>query len=208
MKMITYDENDILPITIVTLNICLQFYIINAFKLVVDRECPDLKGLVSTDTIDESILDVFECVDNEWFDIMTDSMAAINNTLYSLANINGLDLQALVDDIRIDDLAQDLYDNIVIDVFLFDGEEPTDLQNLADDMTLYTFSLLGLVHCLFELTISRSYDEEIDWSDFWITQGFDLVKYEEQEHRITLNLLHNLWLQLNEDQCKLVELDF
>lgn len=199
MKKIRYKEGDILPITIITLSICLQNYICNAYKLAIDKLCPDLKGKVATDTFDNSTIEFLEAIQEKWCVIMTYSMGTINRTLQSLANINGLDLQAVINDERIENLAIDIYLEVIQDWLYLDTNEHEYDGDLFNDMVLFTFSIIGLVHCLFDLNKNRVHDPNIDY--LYIRYG---LKYPDpshpgHQHWITLDLLNKLWTQMRMD---------
>jgi hypothetical protein len=208
MKTITYDETDILPLTIFVLNLCVHNYTCNAYKLVIDREYPDLKGVVLTDILDENAIDLLDDVRTDWFEVVTVSIAAVNKTLKSLAKIHELDVQAIVDDNRIYDLAIDFYDGIIVDNFVSDGEEAPENDDLADTLRSYAFSIIDLLSCLYYLTMYRCYRQTLTWRQGWAPCHFLGEMHQENEYRITLDLLQALGQQLEEDYFNLAEIKF
>lgn len=214
MKTITYDAEDILPLTLNVLNKCVNSYACNAYKLVVDREYPDLKGMVVTDRLDDVAIELLDCVQTIWFEIITDSIAALNKTMESLANINGLDVQTVVDDLRIDELATDFYCGIIMDRFPRDDEEPDEdedddeEEDLVANLQWYTFSMIAVISCLYDLTIRRFHDVDKVWMEYWSPLEFTDYMHEDEEHRVTLDHLQGLGKQLEMDYYELIGMNF
>ena len=206
MKTTKYDENDLLPITLATLRTSLQTYLCNALKLVIDREYPELKGNVATDCIDRHALELLDELDNEWFSVIRNSLAAIDKTMNSLANINALDMQVVCADQRIQDLAHELFCAQIADEFFYDGEESHNEQDLADVMRLFTWSLTGVIQCLLDVLITQHYQAGINYSSLW---GYTVIRgnYDQHKHRISLSLLDELGHELSSDFRKLSEIE-
>ena len=208
METITYKEADLLPLTISALILCVNNFTCNAYKVVIDREYPDLKDVVLTDTLDEAAFDLLNTVRTDWFDIVTASIGGLDKTLKSLANIHGLDPKTVVNGERIQNLAMELYDAVIIDDFPDDGEKPRKGDDPAENLEWYAFSVIGLLSCLYYLIINRGYLSSEPWSECWDPMGFIYDTHEDEIHRIDLDLLQQLGRQLQEDYFKLLKIDY
>jgi hypothetical protein len=95
-----------------------------------------------------------------------------------------------------------------IDDFVCDGEEPLENDELADTLRSYGFSIIAVLSLLYNLPINCFHKEELAWSKGWNPFHFLHETHQEEECRITLDLMQALGQQLEEDYFNLVEIKF
>ena len=196
MKITTYEEKDIFPIIIAVLGICTTNFLCNIFKVIVDRDYPDLKGLVHTEKLDEASLSLINNVEAKWFHIVKPCIYALENTCISLANLYGVDEEAIGDDEEILDMAMEFLSHIIIDNFpRFHNEieENTQEEEDFDDHTRqFSMSLIAVVNFLCKLITNKG---AVNLNESWdhILEIAD-ADFTGEEHFVALNMLKDCWI--------------
>ena len=188
---ITYKEEDIFPITIAVLHICVTNFLCNSFKVIVDRQYQDLIGMVPTDELDIESLNLIDNVEAKWWLIISDCIVALNSTCSSLANLYGISDEEIADNKRIFDLALLFEAYLIIDDFPHGDDEIEADEDYDDHLRQFSMSLIAVVHFLCTLVVNKGV---INFSEPW-DQILELDKadYSEEEHFIALNMLKDCW---------------
>ncbi|SEA41403.1 hypothetical protein [Pedobacter hartonius] len=81
-----YESKDIMPMVLSVLTIAVFNLTHVAFKVAIEKEFPDIKGLISTDILDKPALEMLETMpENEWSKLISECIHSIENSITTLA---------------------------------------------------------------------------------------------------------------------------
>jgi len=81
-----YESKDIMPMVLSVLTIAVFNLTHVAFKVAIEKEFPDIKGLISTDILDQPALEMLETMpENEWSKLISECIHSIENSMTALA---------------------------------------------------------------------------------------------------------------------------
>jgi len=209
MSKQTFKEEDLIPLTVVLLFKVGFNYIVFTIKFVVENMYPEYVGMIKTDSIRQSNLGFLDNFDDEYNNLTDHTASEIERVFLSLANIYGLDFDTLIDDDRLNEMADDLYWATVIDKFPRDGDDDSDAERKASpaNFNLYAMSMLNTINFLCHLLCKRTVDFEDSWTDGEYFYSYFLGEdYSDQEHSVALEMLQNLGAFLQETQMTILDI--
>jgi hypothetical protein len=81
-----YESKDIMPMVLSVLTIAVFNLTHVAFKVAIEKEFPDINGLISTDILDKPALDMLETMpEKEWSKLISGCIHSIENSVTTLA---------------------------------------------------------------------------------------------------------------------------
>ncbi|SDZ84675.1 hypothetical protein [Pedobacter hartonius] len=205
MKITTYEQRDLIPLTISVLGTISFFNACNTLKYLVETEFCDLKGLISTDTLDDSSIALLDVVDNDFHKITYDSMTGIYETAHSLANIYGLDIGTIIRDERLTEMGEDFVLELIVDQFPEDNFVDEDFEP-AESLDLFAFSLVNVVNFLCSMLLAGKVDFDLSWTSSKFYLDFLSEDYSGKEHATALQLLQELGSVLSLSHGRILDL--
>lgn len=204
MALTIYKEEDIMLMVVYVLNFCACYYYCNAFKFAVKDYYPDLKGLVTTDHADESMVELVNAVpeDDELFVLMLESISLISSASEKISNLYLIDIRKSINDDPLSDLAEVFYFETSADNFPLDGEgDHYDDMDYFICLDVYTNSLVNVINWLFILVIEEQADTELGYADL----DFLDRDYFHHSHAFALDILRELSVHLTEKHVAIEE---
>jgi hypothetical protein len=207
MKMAIYKQQDLIPLTISVLGDISYLNACFTLKYLVETEFSDLKGLICTDMLDESSIALLDSVDNDLHHVTYESMLAIYDTVQSLANIYGMEVEKIFNDERLNQMGEDFVGELIIDDFphgncLDEDGNPEP----AGSLDLFALSLVNVVHFLCSLLSDGKVDFDLSWDPDHFYIDFLGEDYSGKEHAVALKLLQELGMVLNANHLKIIDI--
>lgn len=158
MATVKLETNDVMPVIITVLNYMSAHITTSMFKLALEDQFSDLKGLVDPEKMDQAMSDMTGKLDDPLSLILKELSEEIMSLYSRLAMIHNIDLIETFTDERLSALSANVYCSRT---FYTDGITPDPKVSL--DVFLY--SLPVIVDQLQELVVSKEFDpEELkDW---------------------------------------------
>jgi hypothetical protein len=153
MATLRYETKDVLPIVLIALNYLSCDLTTSIFKIALDNQFADLKGLVDPEEMDQAMNDMTEKLDDPLSVVLRTFSQQLMDCYSRLAIVHNYDLEELFIDDRLTDLATDIY---TARSFYTQGLGDSNLVNL--DVYLYSIPLV--IDQLIALINTEEFDEE------------------------------------------------
>lgn len=206
MKII-YKDEDIFPLTVAILKMCVNDYLCNSYRLMIEQDFPHLRDLVITDFLDHNDVALLLFCQRRWFTVIRCNLEALNSTVDAIAELYELNLQDIIDDERIKLLADDVCMHILEDKFNRDGKEAESDEDFKSNFEWYSMSVIAVVNWLCAMIINNG---ETDTKLAWVRDINEFINehYEHQEHFFALQRLQDLGWRLGVNHTRLSEVNF
>jgi len=165
MAIITYNYEDIVPITLSVLSVSTRGCLNTAFKFALKYYYQDLEGLVDiNDDLDEESLKLLESLDDKTIRVI---LSIVPDFLQAYVDIRYTNLyhsaEKLLNERQIK-LGVEFYDQLIIDFFPGSATEPIpdiiDENSYNENLLVYIESLISIVHMLQELILTGQLDTD------------------------------------------------
>jgi hypothetical protein len=153
MASIKIETEDVMPVVVTVLNYMSTDLTTCMFKIALDNQLSDLKGLVDPEYMDQSMTDLASKLDDPLSLIINEFTGDLMLLYARLAMVHAIDLEETFCDERLTDLAGDLYG---CRHFYTDGMTE---RNRAD-LEVFIYSLPVVVDQLIDLIQTEEYEPE------------------------------------------------
>jgi hypothetical protein len=204
-----YKKEELIPLTVVVLGFIQYNYVSFTLKFLIENIYPDLKGLINTDEVDDASLELINSFDDPIVNLVSYTNGAIIDTIESIINIYGLDMEVIAENKRLRNMANNFYWNLVIDEF------PRDYEPNDEDQTLpygcFDFYYVSMVNVVAFLCYLLS-DGKVNFEQSFGGESCDYLfflgeDYSEKEHAFTLKLLQELGELLNNHHEDIIDVE-
>jgi hypothetical protein len=191
--MFLCNQKDLVPLTIKVLNLVVIGYVCNAYKYLIQVQCPDIREYVDTDELDASSLQLLMSVTDQPIKAACDSITAIYNTALSLSNIFGISEQELSDDKTTMDRAVWFYEQIIIDDFPSHANlQEYSLPEYQKMLACFSSSTIEIIGCLYSLVAHGKVYPDNVWEPDSEVMSFLNHDYGDHQNCMVLDRLQRL----------------
>ena len=156
MDIVKYEKEHVVPVVIVVLRYIVEGLIIHGFQIALEGPYKCLKDLITNDEVDQTTCDLLNILDGQVFKKCGKLIQAANGCMDTLANVNALDVDVVLIDLKVDDMAEDIYLRIIS----YDNAAAS-AEEAYNSMSNYLESINNILYTLAILVC----DEEIDFDD-------------------------------------------
>lgn len=202
MAVIKYKSEDVIPIVASVLSVAMVSFVNYVFKIALEGEFADLKGLVSIDEYDECNSELLSQLDDELTVSLAPCLQDFQDCLESFTNIYALSLEDIFTDERITAMADDIFLSLCYDTI----EPNKDRKDAILSLMWFFYAILGVLELLCiliekeELDLESIEENPDDYYDYLI---LDRPNSENPD----INRLIELGVKLNSYNDLLVGLD-
>jgi hypothetical protein len=200
-----YARKDIPPLVVSIVSMTMFYLTHVSFKVAIEKEFPDLEGLISTDILDGSTLEMLETMEeNEWSNLVSSCIWSIKESISKLADHYGLDWREEFNK----ELPVDLSTDFLLKIGFYDKSNHyenhwKELERVTRFSSYVYYLLCRLL--LFEEVDFNSYRED-DHTNSTLPYLEDLVRMEGKEE-YDVAILGMLGLDMLNYYIKLVALE-
>lgn len=187
MATIKYNSEDVMLIAIDVLDITSQYLGAIALKFMLKDHYPDLRGILPTNTICASSCDLVNQLDDPFIERMRYLFTDIQLPACSIANLYGIDLEHMIYNERIAEIADHIYWSLIDYAFPDDDEDDDYDDDIYEaHLSMYVYSIIRIVHCLIQLIDTG--EAELDEKEVDIKQYVD-GEWDNHSNKINAHVL-------------------
>jgi hypothetical protein len=200
MEITKYKKENLIPLAYLVLNMTADAYIRKAFKILVQLDYPDLKGLVSTDVIDASSLEFLTEITDEPLRSVGDSVGWLLQTANSLASSHNLDVKSILQNEQLKSEANLLYENIILDHFPVGDMRLTGWpQHNMEFLKTFAMSTVDIPATLCYVLFKGEVKLTMSWCMKYQSRRCLVLNFGRQENSAAIELLQELGRVLDEN---------
>jgi hypothetical protein len=203
MKILTYNDEDRIPLVLYVLDLSAAYYTTIGFKFAVKEHFTDLEGKVETDFVDNDTVLLLRMISDEPVHMIGVAVSQMNCALMDIENIYNIDYVNQDADERIEQLAEDFYWEFMIDNFplddgtsRYDDDVEWDPNNYELNLEIYIESLVRIVSCLLELVTDGEVNVDQAYDHYLLPERWTEEYIQDQVHAYALGVLLELGHQL------------